>query len=152
MKKVVMGILLVTCMVFGVTVIAQASPQDDAKALAEKAAAYMKANGKDKAIAEINNPSGQFVKGELYVYAQGFDGIILAHGGNTKLVGQNHLEVKDPTGKFFVKEQLALVKSKGSGWVEYSWTNPATKKVQPKKTWVQRIEGADIWVGCGIFQ
>jgi cytochrome c len=151
MKKVLMGILLVTCVVFGVAVIAQASALDEAKAMTEKAAAFWKSNGKDKALAEINNPKGQFVKGDLYVYAQGFDGIILAHGGNQKLVGQNHLDVKDPSGKFFVKEQLEVIKTKGSGWVEYVWTNPATKKVQPKKTWIQRIEGTEVWVGCGVF-
>jgi cytochrome c len=152
MKRVLMGIALVTCMVFGVTFIAQASTLEEAKAFAEKGAAFWKANGKDKAIAEFNNASGQFVKGDLYIFAQDFNGVMLANAGNPKLAGQNHLEVKDPTGKFFVKEMIALVKSKGSGWVEYSWTNPLTKKVQPKKTWIQRIEGTDIYVGCGIFQ
>jgi len=77
---------------------------------------------------------------------------MLAHGGNPKLVGQSLLEMKDPTGKYFVKEQIDLAKSKGSGWIEYNWTNPATKKVQNKKSWIQRIEGTDIYVGCGVFQ
>jgi signal transduction histidine kinase len=152
MKKVLVGMALVICVVLGTVLMAQASALDDAKGLAEKAAAYLKANGKDKAIAEINNPKGQFVKGDLYVYLQDYNGVILAHGGNVKLVGQNHLEVKDPSGKFFVKDQIALLKSKGSGWIEYVWTNPATKKVQPKKSWIQKIDGADMWVGCGVFQ
>jgi len=152
MKKVLTGILLATCMFFGSALMAQAATLEEAKALAEKAAAYMKANGKDKAVAEFNNPTGEFVKGDLYVFAQDFSGIMLANGGNPKLAGQNHFEVKDPSGKFFVKEMIDLVKSKGSGWVEYSWTNPAIKKVQPKKTWVQRVEGMDVYVGCGLFQ
>jgi len=152
MKKLLMGILLVTCMVFGVTLVAQASTIEEAKALAEKGAAYMKANGKDKAIAEFNNPNGEFVKGDLYLFAIDFNGIILAHGGNPKLVGQSFLEMKDPTGKYFIKEQLDLAKSKGSGWNEYMWTNPATKKVQSKKSWIQRVEGTDTYIGCGIFQ
>ncbi len=152
MRKVLKGILLVTCMVFGMTLMAQASTLEEAKALAEKGAAYVKANGKDKAIAEFNKPDGEFVKGDLYVFLQDFSGLMLANGGNPKLPGQNHLELKDPTGKLFVKEMIELAKSKGSGWVEYSWTNPSVKKVQPKKTWVQRVEGMDMYVGCGIFQ
>lgn len=104
------------------------------------------------AVAEFNNPSGQFKKGDLYVFAQDFNGLMLANGGNPKLTGQNHLELKDPTGKLFVKEMIESAKSKGSGWVNYSWTNPATKKVQPKKTWIQSVEGTDIYVGCGVFQ
>jgi len=152
MKKVLMGITLVTCVVLGTVFMAQAATLEDAKAMTEKAAAFVKANGKDKAIAEFNNPKGQFVKGDVYVIAQGFDGVMLANGGNPKLVGQNHFQVKDPNGKLFVQEMVNVAKTKGSGWVEYSWTNPLTKKVQTKKTWIQRIEGADFYVGVGIFQ
>jgi cytochrome c len=152
MKRVLMGIALVTLVVFGATYMAQAATLDEAKTLSEKAAAFMKASGKDKAIAEFNDPKGQWVKGDLYIIAQDYNGILLANGGNPKLVGQNHLEVKDPNGKFFVKEMISVSKSKGGGWVEYSWTNPVAKKVQPKKTWVQRVEGMDLYVGCGIFQ
>ncbi len=152
MKKVVRSLALLSVVIFGLVCVSQAATLDEAKALAEKAAAFMKANGKDKAIAEFNNPHGQFTKGDLYVFAQGFDGLMLANGGNPKLAGQNHLELKDPTGKPFVKEMVEIAKTKGGGWVNYSWTNPATKKVQPKKTWVQRVEGMDIYVGCGIFQ
>ncbi len=152
MKKVLAGIALVIFVVSGASFAAQAATQEEAKALTEKAVAYLKANGKDKAIAEFNNPAGQFVKGALYIIAQDFNGVMLANGGNPKLAGQNHLALKDPNGKFFVKEMVEVAKSKGSGWVEYSWTNPVAKKVQPKKTWIQRIEGADMYVGCGIFQ
>lgn len=152
MKKVSRALCLVSLVVFGLVCVAQSATLDEAKAMAEKAAAFMKANGKEKAIAEFNNPDGQFKKGDLYVFAQGFDGLMLANGGNPKLSGQNHLELKDPTGKLFVKEMIELAKTKGSGWVNYSWTNPATKKVQPKKTWVQKVEGMDVYVGCGIFQ
>jgi cytochrome c len=152
MKKVLAGIALVTCVVLGSVFAVQAASLDDAKAMAEKAMAYMKANGKDKAIAEYNNPKGQFVKGDLYIIAQGFNGVMLANGGNPKLVGQNHLEVKDPNGKLFVQEMVQVAKTKGTGWVEYSWTNPTTKKVQAKKTWVMRVEGADFYIGCGVFQ
>ena len=77
MRKVLKGILLVTCMVFGMTLMAQASTLEEAKALAEKGAAYVKANGKDKAIAEFNKPDGEFVKGDLYVFLQDFSGLIL---------------------------------------------------------------------------
>ena len=152
MKKAVMGIIFFTCMVFGMTLIAQAATPEEAKSLVEKGAAYMKANGKEKAMAEFNNPAGDFVKGDLYIFAIDFNGVTLANGGNPKLTGQNLVEMKDPTGKYFFKEMIALAKSVGSGWVEYSWVNPATKKAQSKKSWVQRIEGTDILIGCGIFQ
>jgi hypothetical protein len=43
-----------------------------------------------------------------------------------------------------------LAKTKGSGWVNYSWTNPVTKKVGPKTTYIQVVDG--YWVGCGYFK
>jgi cytochrome c len=151
MKKVASWLAVVVLIVFGFVIVAQAATPEEAKVLAEKAAAFYKANGKDKAIAEFNNPTGQFVKGDLYVVLQGFDGVLLANGGNQKIVGQNHLELKDPNGKFFVKEMVDVAK-KGGGWVTYAWTNPSTKKVQPKKSWIQKAEGADIMINCGVFQ
>ncbi|MBI5585659.1 MAG: cache domain-containing protein [Deltaproteobacteria bacterium] len=152
MQKVLRSLVVISVLIFGLACVSSAATLEEAKALAEKAAAFMKANGKEKAVAEFNNPQGQFVKGDLYVFAQDFNGLMLANGGNPKLSGQNHLELKDPTGKNFVKEMIEIAKTKGGGWVNYSWTNPATKKVAPKKTWVQRVEGTDIYVGCGIFQ
>ena len=123
---------------------------EEAKAMVEKAVAYVKANGKEKAFAEFNNPQGQFVKGELYIYAQGLNGVMLAHGANAKLIGQDHLQMKDPSGKLFVQEMVEIAKTKGSGWVDYSWTHPQTKKVQAKTTYIQKVD--DYYLGCGIYK
>jgi cytochrome c len=153
MKKKVFSIAVAMVVIFGMVYIANAVTLDDAKGLAEKAAAFWKANGKEKAIAEFNNPKGQFVKGDLYIVAHDFKGIVLAHGTNQSLVGVNLFDQKDPNGgRFFVREEIDIAMKKGSGWINYSWTNPATKKVQDKKSWVQKIDGADAFVLCGIFQ
>jgi cytochrome c len=154
MKKIVFSMVVVMAVVFTMVCIAQAATLEEAKAMAEKAAAYVKANGKEKGIDEISNPKGQFVKGnmDLYVVLQDLNGIALANPANPKLHGQNHMNLKDPSGKLFIKENTELVKAKGSGWVTYTWTNPTTKKVQPKKAWVQRVEGTDMYTMCGIFQ
>ena len=152
MKRLVAGCALAVMIAFAAGVV-QAASLDEAKALAEKAAQFWKANGKEKALAEFNNPKGQFMKGDLYVTALDFKGTLLAMGGNPTLSGVNFLEQKDPnTGKYFVKDEIELAKTKGSGWIELSWTNPETKKVQPKKVWVIRIGQEDYLVNCGVFQ
>jgi len=116
-----------------------------------KAIAYWKTHGRDKAIAELNDPKGQFVKGDLYVFANNLDGTVLANGGNTRLVGQNHIGLKDGNGKLFNKE-CSETAQKGGGWVDYSWVNPLTKKLQPKTVWVQKIDGSDIYLGSGVWK
>ena len=152
MKKIFTGLVMAVFICMATVCALQAATVDEAKAMVEKADAYMKANGKDKAIAEFNNPKGQFVKGDLYIIVQDFDGIMIANGGNPKLAGQNHLQLKDSTGKAFVQEMISVAKTKGSGIVEYSWTNPVTKKIQPKATYIKRVEGQNFYIGCGVFK
>jgi cytochrome c len=154
MKKVVLGLVVALAFVFGAVCLVQAAPLDEAKSMAEKAAAYVKANGKEKGIAELNNTKGQFVnaKGDIYVTLQDLNGVVVANMFFPQMIGQNHMNLKDATGKQFIKENIDLVKAKGSGWVTWNWTNPQTKKIQPKKGWVQRVEGTDMYTMCGVFQ
>ncbi len=152
MKRAVIGLVVAAVLVLGTAIAAHAATADDAKAMTEKAYAYLKANGKEKAFAEINNPHGRFVKGELYVFVQDFDGINLANGGNPGFVGSNHMGLKDPNGVYFIKEMVELAKTKGNGWVNYEWVNPETKKVQSKATYVKRIDGMDAFLACGVFK
>jgi hypothetical protein len=152
MKKVTVCLVVAMALVFGAALVSQAATLDEAKALGIKAAEFVKANGRDKGIEEIGNPKGRFSKGELYVTLHGFDGVVLAFSPNPKMVGLNNLEVKDPDGRYLTKETAEIAKTKGGGWVEYSWVNPATKKIGHKKAWVQRVEGMDIYTLCGVFQ
>jgi cytochrome c len=123
---------------------------NEAKVLVEKAAAYVKAEGKEKAFAEFSNPSGKFVDRDLYIFIVDFNGLTLAHGGNAKLVGKNMLELKDADGEFFIKKFIEVAKTKGNGWVDYKWVNPVSKKIEPKSTYIQK--GDEYFFGCGIYK
>src|ERR1700748_3785585 len=89
---------------------AEKGTADEAVAMVKKAGDYLKKNGKDKALAEFNNPKGQFVQKDLYIFVFGAngDGVELANGANFKLVGKNVKEMKDADGKFLIKDILAL--------------------------------------------
>lgn len=131
---------------------ALAAPKDDAVALVTKAVAHIKDVGREKALADIADAKGPFVKGELYVFAYSMQGVIIAHPMNPKLVGKDMLEVKDSDGKNFTKDFIATVNSPaGHGWVDYNWTNPVSKKIEPKSSYVAKA-GNDIFVGCGIYR
>ncbi|NPV04123.1 MAG: cache type 2 domain-containing protein [Syntrophaceae bacterium] len=139
------------CFVFGLAFApGAAASQKDAKALVEKAAAFVKANGKDAAIKEINKAKGQFDKGELYVFAYDMSATIVAHPKNPKLIGKNLMDVPDTDGKLFRKEIVETAKTKGSGWVDYKYLNPETKKVEAKTTYV--LKAGDIILCCGTYK
>lgn len=127
-----------------------ASEKDVAKAMVEEAAVYLNAQGKDKALAELNKAKGVFDKGELYVFAYDLQGAIVAHPKNAKLVGKNLLDVPDSDGKFFRKEIVEVAKMKGTGWVDYKYLNPGTKKPEQKTTYVKKA--GDIILCAGAYK
>lgn len=144
-------LLLAGLLVLGVmhSAFAGATPEE-AKALVEKAEQYFQANGKEKALQEFNNPKGQFVQGELYIFAWDMNGTNIAHGVNPKQVGVNVLEIPDVDGKFFRKDGLEEVKKKGSAWVDYKFKNPKSGKVEAKTTYLKKA--GDIVLGCGAYK
>ena len=127
-----------------------AAPKDDAILLVNQAVAHVKEVGKEKALADFSNNKGAFVKGELYVFAYSMQGTIIAHPANHKLIGKDMSEVKDADGKLFTQDFLATINGAGRGWVDYSWTNPETKKIQAKSSYVAKA--GDFFVGCGIYK
>jgi len=125
-----------------------AGTPEEAKALVEQAIAFYKANGKKKALAEFSKPNGQFVKGDLYIFAYDPKEIIIAHGGDPKLVGRNFTDVPDADGNYFAREFIKI--GPGGGWVDYKWTNYKSKKVEEKTTYLKRID--DVIIGCGAYK
>jgi cytochrome c len=144
--------LLVATLLLGISGVAfAAGPQDEeAKAMVENAIAFLKANGKVKTIAELNNPKGKFINGEVYVVALDLNATVLAHPTSPKLVGVNTLEVPDPDGKFFRKDIQKLAKTQGSGWVDYKFKNPKTNKIESKTSFIKKVD--DMILLCGIYK
>ncbi|WP_291013851.1 cache domain-containing protein [Hydrogenophaga sp.] len=123
-----------------------AATADDATDMVKKGVSFIKANGGEKGHAEISNKEGQFRKDDLYLVVYGLDGTVRAHGANQKMVGKNLIELKDIDGKPFVKERVELAKAKGTFWQDYKFTNPVTKKIEPKSMYCEKLDDA---VVCG---
>ena len=120
--------------------------KEDAVKMVKKGVAFVKSQGKEKAYAEIINKQGQFTDRDLYLTVYGLDGTVLAHGANEKMVGKNLIDMKDIDGKPFVKERVELARSKGTFWQEYKFTNPTTKKIEPKEMYCEKLEETAV---CG---
>jgi signal transduction histidine kinase len=112
----------------------------------------MKEVGKDKALAEFNNPKGKFVSKDLYVWATGMDGTNLSHPYTPALIGKNMYNLKDADGKLFVQERIAQVKAKGSGTIEYRWTNQNTKKIEQKVAYFEGVPGMNLFLNCAYYK
>lgn len=146
--KLSLSILALTC-TLGLALQAhgqtKASPAE-ATAMVKKGVAFIKSNGKDKGHAEISNKTGQFVDRDLYLVVYGLDGVVRAHGANEKMIGKNLLDLKDIDGKEFVRERVEMAKVKPNFWQDYKFTNPVTKKIEPKSMYCERLDDAAV---CG---
>ena len=118
----------------------------EAEAMVKKGVAYIKANPRDKAMADISNKQGQFVDRDLYLTVYKLDGMNLAHGANEKFIGKNMIDLKDIDGKEYMRERLDTAKTKSSFWQDFKFVNPVNKKIEPKQMYCER---ADELVVCG---
>ena len=152
MKRTITSIFLAVFMlaVSHVAVAAEFGTPAEAEALVKKAIAEIKASGKDKAFAEINNTKGKFTDRDLYVFVYDMNGKCVAHGFNQKMIGKDLVDMKDPDGKFYVKERIEIGKTKGKGWQDYKFTNPLSKKVENKTAYIEKVD--DLIVGSGAYK
>jgi cytochrome c len=151
--KALLNAALMFLMCFNFTPAAHAAERGtpaEATALVQKAVAFLKANGKEKAYAEFNNPNGQFKDRDLYIFVIDMTGLEWANGANQKIVGKNVMDLKDAEGKPMVKNMLDLANAKGKGWVDYKWPNPINKTVDSKSSYVEKYD--DVVVACGVYK
>jgi cytochrome c len=119
----------------------------EATAMVKKAAAYITANGAAKAYAEITAQDPKFHERDLYVIVYDGAGKCLAHGNNAKLAGKDLLDAQDADGVYYIKDRVALMKTKSSFWQDYKFTNPLTKKIEPKSTYCEKLNDTAVCVG-----
>lgn len=125
--------------------------KDDAVKMVKAGVAAIKSQGADKVYAEITGKNPKWIKQDLYLVVYGIDGKGLAHGANPKQVGVDLIGLKDIDGKLFVKERVDMAKAKPEGfWQEYKFTNPETKKIEPKEMYCEKL--AETIVCGGVYK
>ena len=135
---------------FGASAKDEWASKEEAVAMVKKGIAFIKANGADKGYAEITSKESRFKDRDLYLVVYGIDGVVRAHGQNEKMVNKNLIDLKDVDGKAFVKERVELAQSKGIFWQDYKFTNPVTKRIEPKQMYCERLD--DTVVCGGIYK
>ena len=115
--------------------------------LVKSGAGYLRSKGKKVAFGEFVKVDGQFIRGDLHLFAFHSSGICLAYGDRDDLIWRNLLNIKDDNGKPFVKTLINTVK-RGPGDVTYT-LNGATKIAHAEPV---ELEGEQFVVGSGFFR
>ncbi len=102
---------------------------------------------KEEAFSDMNYPLGRFVYGDLYIFANDFQGLNYVQGDQPGLIGSNEWNVKDDRGVFTIQEMVNKLKTSDEGiWIEYIFRG-ATKRSYIEK--VVDNNGNYYLIGCG---
>ncbi len=122
-----------------------------ASTLLERAVAHLQANGPDQSLSAFNDRNGDFVDGQHYVFVLDLDGAMLASNGASRaLVGLNVMDLKDASGKPFIRQIVDGAQAADSGQVQYHWLNPVDNKVESKTSLYRKVGEQILAVGYYI--
>jgi signal transduction histidine kinase len=143
--------LIATTLTLGANAWANEPTEKDAIAMCERGAALIKAKGKSEMMKRINAKDPDFVQGSLYIDMRDLHtGIVLAHPINASIVGKDLTDIPDANGKKYRREIIELAQAKGKGWVDYQYKNPTSNKIEPKTTYILKVD--DIVLEAGIYK
>ena len=128
----------------------QNTTTEELKAFVEKAYVYAQKVGREQALAAFNDPNGDFVDGELYIFAYDMDGEILALPHQPGLIGKNRWFREDPCGIKIMQRVIARAQQ-GGGYVYYMTPNPDHNYAEEfKLSYVMQVDNSWL-IGSGIY-
>jgi polar amino acid transport system substrate-binding protein len=124
--------------------------RDELVSFVEGALQFAKENGKQKSLAVFNNSIGNFTRNDRYIFVCDYEGRILAHPYQPKLVGTITIDDQDPNGVYFVQRFIDIAKT-GKGFLYYVYSNSSSNMIPALKlTYVADVDGT--WfLGSGIY-
>lgn len=124
--------------------------RDELVAYVQGALQFAKENGKEKSLAILNDPKGNFTRDGRYIFAYDYCGRTLALPYQPKLIGTNRIDARDPNGVDFVQQGIDTAR-RGSGFFYYIYPDPFRNMTQALKlSYVVNVD--DTWfLGSGIY-
>ena len=148
MKAIAVLAAALALLSFDATADATRATEAEAQAMVKKAIQHYDKVGKDKAMADFSQSPGPFVDRDLYVVVDEMDGTVLAHI-NPKIVGRNMIDLRDADGHYQIRERLDAAKQSTSGWQDFKFFNPVTKKIEPKRAYWEKHD--NLVFACGAY-
>jgi uncharacterized protein len=130
---------------------AQFGTRDEAVAMVKRVQEKFKKDGAEATFAAVTAQQRAFKDRDLYVYIMNFNCVIQAHAARAELVGKSLYEFRDQDGVYPARRTVEVARTAGRGWIDYRWTNPQTKLVEAKSTYVEKL-GDHYAIGVGIYK
>ena len=149
MKAIAVLAAALALLSFDATADATRATEAEAQAMVKKAIQHYDKVGKDKAMADFSQSPGPFVDRDLYVVVDEMDGTVLAHI-NPKILGRNMIDLRDADGHYQIRERLDAAKQSTSGWQDFKFFNPVTRKIEPKRAYWEKHD--NLIFACGAYK
>jgi len=109
--------------------------------------------GKEAAFARFNSKADKFIFLHSYIFIKTIEGIEVLNPFSPQIVGKNIIDLQDVNGKYFVKEELEILKNQDSCWMDYMWPKPGAEEASPKITFVKKVEveRETLVIGAGYY-
>ena len=116
----------------------------------EKAYIYAQTHTKEDALKAFNDRNGEFIDGELYIFAYDINGTTLALPYQTMLIGVNRLQAEDIAGVEYVQREIARAEQ-GGGYLYCQYPNPTKEFARELKFMYVMPINNDWFIGAGIY-
>jgi signal transduction histidine kinase len=116
-------------------------------------AAALLAKDRETAFEKFRSRSSEFIFLDTYVFVKDMKGIELVNPFSPELEGTNIYDLQDANGKYFVREELEILKTSEDCWMDYMWSKPGETEPSMKLVYVKKVKvGEDtLVVGAGYF-
>ncbi len=106
-----------------------------------------------KAIDFMRSNTSEFIFLNSYVFIKGMRGNEILNPKNSDLEGKNIYDLQDSAGKYFVKEELEILKTQAECCMDYMWPKPGETKPSLKSAYLKKVivEQDTLVVGCGYY-
>ena len=123
---------------------------EDLKTFVEKAYMYAQTHTKEEALRAFNDPQGEFIDDELYIFAYDMNGTTLALPYQQSMIGMNRWISEDIIGVKPFQRFIDRAKF-GGGFVYYQYPNPNNNFfTELKLSYIMSVN--DDWlIGAGIY-
>ena len=123
---------------------------DQARQLVFDAMMHIQSMGLERAFVDFHDKNGLFIDRDLYIFVFDRDGYYDVFGSKPECVG---MHLRDNAGldadKLMNDAWIACDEDAG-GWVSYAISNPITKEIQAKISYVVPLDGNRL-IGCGCY-
>ena len=122
------------------------------EALVNRAAEVLEEQGA-RAFGAFRRKGGGWRYGDVYLFVFDLRGIVLFNAARPDREGRDLLYERDADGKQFHRDLVEVVRTSGSGWVDYMFPKPGQAAPSVKWSYVcaTHVDGVESLIGAGVY-